>query len=353
MVIYFSIVGVKIIIIPNKEKISSSFIVQVEDEGAGEKLEGAKIKGLVEPLPLTAEDNFSATGKNIEETKVVGEVTIYNNYSKSQPLIKTTRLLTPDNKLFRVSETVTVPAGGKIENVPVYADESGKEMEVGPTKFTIPGLWEGLQDKIYAESFEPTVYKEVGDAYITSEDIEQAKGSLKQKMSEQIESVMTAKKYKGYNKIIADFNNSKVSFATEAEAGKGEENFNVSAKADAAIVAFNLEDISELAKMKLEEGLPDDKQLESFNEDNFIFSLDRYDLENKTADIKVEAVGQMILKENTNIINSEKLAGLTREQLDDYLSGLREVAGYEVRFTPSWIDKVPTLVDRIKVEIAR
>jgi len=127
----------------------------------------------------------------------------------------------------------------------------------------------------------------------------------------------------------------------------------VSAKAQAAIVAFNTKDVEAVAKLKLEESLPDDKQVSSFDENNFTFAFDRYDLDSAIADLKVEAVAQMILKDGTDIINPDKLVGLTREQLDDYLSSLREVAGYEIKFTPNWISKVPGLVDHIKVEVAK
>lgn len=352
-VVYFSVVSVKIIIIPNKERLATSFIVQVQEEIAEPTEEAMSIKGIVESLPLEANDTFPATAKDVEETKVVGTVTIYNNYTKNQPLIKTTRLLSPDGKLFRISETINVPAGGKVEDVPMYADESSKEMEIEPTKFTIPGLWEGLQEQIYAESSEPTQYQEIGDVYVSADDLEQAKTALRTKLSGQLESIVTVKKYKGYDKIIANYDDDKVVFNTEAEAGTKAEQFSMFTQAEGAIIAFNVNDISELAKKKLEERLPDDKELESFSQDNFIFSLDRYDLDSKSADIKIEVVGQMVLKEDTTIINPEKLTGLTREQLDDYLSGLREVAGYEIKFTPAWIKKVPTLVDRIKVEIAR
>ena len=61
----------------------------------------------------------------------------------------------------------------------------------------------------------------------------------------------------------------------------------------------------------------------------------------------------MVLKDGADIINPERLIGLSREQLDDYLSARSEIAGYEVKFTPSWINKVPSLVDHIKIEIAK
>lgn len=90
---------------------------------------------------------------NVVETPATatGTVTIINNYSAEQPLVETTRLLSKDGVLFRTAETVTVPAGGSVQ-VSVYADEAGASGNIGPSRFEIVALWEGLKDKIYGDS---------------------------------------------------------------------------------------------------------------------------------------------------------------------------------------------------------
>ena len=94
-------------------------------------------------------------------------------------------------------------------------------------------------------------------------------------------------------------------------------------------------------------------KFKSFDKNNFQYSVDKYDVNRGTADLKIEVAAQMVLKEGTEIIKADRLVGLNRQQLDDYLSSLREVAGYEVKFTPNWINKVPSLLDHIKVEVAK
>jgi len=352
-VVYFSVVSVKIVIIPNKERTAASFMATIKDKESGQEVSGNIIGGAIETVPLEAEGTFSSTGREVEGVEVTGTVTIFNTSSREQPLIKTTRLLSSDNKLFRLKDTVRVPARGQLDNVKIYADEPSSEMEIGPTKFTIPGLNTASQKLIYAESKEVTVYSETGDLLISAEDLQQARDNLRDQLSAKIDKLINVKKYKGFDKIVADFNAEAIEFSTDKKAGEKAENFFMTAKVDAALVAFNIEDIAELAKMKISENLPDDKDLASFDSDNFEFAVDRYDLEAKTADLKVEASAQMILKGGTEIIKPEKLVGLTREQLDDYLSSLREVAGYEIRFTPGWITKVPALVDHVKVEVVK
>ncbi|MEN9338351.1 MAG: hypothetical protein RI945_76 [Candidatus Parcubacteria bacterium] len=77
--------------------------------------------------------------------KAVGEITVYNNYSTSpQILIKNTRFQTKDGKIFRISDSVTVP--GKSGTQPgsikakVSADSFGPAYNISPSEFTIPGF---------------------------------------------------------------------------------------------------------------------------------------------------------------------------------------------------------------------
>ena len=312
VVVYFSIVSVKVVIIPNKERTTASFTATVLDKASQQTAPGLSLTGVVEQAAVSVSQTFQTQGKEVKDTAVSGNVTLYNNRSSEQALVKTTRLLSPDGRLYRLNETVHVPAHGKVENVSVYADKSDASMEIEPAKFTIPGLNKASQELVYAESTEKFSYHEIGDAVVSEADLTQAQAVLKKELSD--------------------------------KAGK---------ISQGAVVAFNTKDVAALAKLKIEENLPDDKQLDGFDANSFQFSVEGYDLNTGTADLKVNANAQMILKDGTNIIDPNRLIGLTRAQLDDYLSSLREVAGYEVKFTPNWINKVPSLVDHIKVEVAK
>lgn len=80
-----------------------------------------------------------------------GPVRIVNGSSSSILLVKTTRLLTADGKLFRLASDVSVPANGQIA-VGAYADQLGAAFAIGPTRFSIPGLSAIQQTQIYAVS---------------------------------------------------------------------------------------------------------------------------------------------------------------------------------------------------------
>jgi len=353
VVVYFSIVSVKIIIIPNKERTATSFMATVKDTISQEELTGVVAKGLVRQVQVESEQEFTTTGKDVKDIEVVGKVTVYNTSKSKQPLIKTTRLLSPDNKLFRLKSGINVPAGGKVENVEVYADEPTLEMAIDPVKFTIPGLNPIRQESIYAESSEKFQYQEKGDSKISGSDIKQAQDKLKQALNEKLEQITSSREYEGYDNVVFKVSDDNIKYTTESKEGDQVEKFKMSATGEAAVVAFSTEDIANLARLKVVETLPDDKQLESFDENNFEYNIEKYNLDKGIADLKVDVAAQMILQEGTEIIKADRLVGLTREQLDDYLSSLREVAGYEIKFTPNWITKVPSLVDHVKIEIAK
>lgn len=104
-----------------------------------------------------------ATGKDLgSAAKASGTITISNAFSEaSQPLVATTRFETPDGKLYRLVEGVTVPGAktedgktlpGKID-ARVMADQAGTKYNLSSGTFTIPGFKGGPKyDKITAEA---------------------------------------------------------------------------------------------------------------------------------------------------------------------------------------------------------
>lgn len=92
-----------------------------------------------------------ATGTSTSSNqKARGTVTLLNNFSsETQPLVATTRLESPEGKIFRLTEGVTIPGQkngqpGTIEAT-VIADQAGSEYNIAPSTFTIPGFKGGAK----------------------------------------------------------------------------------------------------------------------------------------------------------------------------------------------------------------
>ncbi len=127
--------------------------------------------------------------------KASGKIMIFNNSSSAQNLVghptdikRQTRFETPEGKIFRIRETVRVPARrgatpGSAEAT-IYAEEEGEEYNVGRVDFKIPGLKGTPQyDNVYARSVDSIQGGFVGKAvFISKEDYDKAKKELVSKL---------------------------------------------------------------------------------------------------------------------------------------------------------------------------
>lgn len=133
---------------------------------------------------LTARKNlelsFETTGTKQVETRAAGKLFIYNTYSSSpQVLVAGTRIESPEGKLFRLNQKVTIPAA-KVENgkivpskieVTVTADGAGEAWNVpAATGWHIPGLKGSPKyDGFYGESAAAMAGGFVGEQPMPSE----------------------------------------------------------------------------------------------------------------------------------------------------------------------------------------
>lgn len=101
-----------------------------------------------------------AEGTETANVPAQGTITIYNAQDKVQELINNTRFQTAEGLIFRIHESVKVPAGstaapGELK-VTVYADAGGNSYNIGPSTFSVPGLkGSATYDLVYARSTEP------------------------------------------------------------------------------------------------------------------------------------------------------------------------------------------------------
>lgn len=349
--LYFGLAKVTLVIIPAQEKIIDSLAVGIVDQANNSVMSQGEIQGVVRQAPVELSRIFTASGKEVLGEEVTGKVAIINNYVKNQPLVATTRLLSSDQKLFRLKKTVNAPAGGRVE-AEVYADEPSPEMAIGPSRFTLPGLWTGLQDKIYGESRAPMKYSEKIKQVIKQSDIDNAVAELKKDLLAKTKKE-AALAYGEYDQIILQADNNSVKLEPSGKVGEEKEKFTVKMKILVTVVAFKTDDVLEPAERKLAAALADDREIIEFNRSEMAYALANLDLSQAAATVNVNFTAKAALKDSAGIIKKNNLAGLRLEQVKAYLNGLPQVAGYEIKFFPSFIKKMPKLADRIEIVIKR
>lgn len=357
LAVYFILSRAEITVYLTEEPVSVDFIADLEKtDGTGgapsAMVPGSvSITGQLTETDVSGSKEYSATGKKKVSGEVGGEITVINNYSKDQPLVATTRFLSKEGILYRLKKAVTVPAGGSVK-AEVYADTpSDAAAKLGPTRFTIPGLWEGLQDKIYGESATAMHGGDQEVSVITQADIDNAFDDLTQELSAQvIDNLKKEMKAAGEvtGKVMIKEIDEKRS---DLRAGDEGDKFTVYLKLKTVGVAFYSRDIQSLAASQLQAKVPTGKELVNVDYDTLSFQLEKYDIASDEANLMVHLEGTMSLKTNNSIFDRDKFIGLDRDQIIQYLSTYPEIERITIKFSPFWVRIVPQLKNNVQIII--
>ncbi|HLC64469.1 MAG TPA: hypothetical protein VJK25_03980 [Patescibacteria group bacterium] len=349
VILYFSLSQATVNITPFYRQQRVGFAVQIIDQNnlkPGEDLT-EKIPGEILEAAVENSQTFPAAAYEQTQSKASGQVTIVNNYSRSQKLVATTRLLAPDGKLYRLTEFVEVPVGGQVTTV-AMADQAGNEFEIGPAKLTIPGLWEPIQDKIYAQTdgFKiqtATQYK------IDQPAIDQAVLELTKKISGQALAEMQSQA--GSQKISDQalvFETLK--YSTDAEVGSSNKEFNMTLGLGVKALVFDEAKLKEIASSNLPEIYKTSNSLVKTDQDSFDYEVILLDenSENLIAQVK----GEYTINVSNLKIDPAELTGLTKTEAETYLTNLSDVQEASVSL-PFWTKYLPPLKDKINIQIKK
>lgn len=354
IVFYLAFSSATITILPSEEVISTSFITTISNESAQGK--NSAIRGKIFDQTFEVADTFQATGKKAIETDIIGTVTLYNNYTKDQPLVATTRLLSPDGQLFRLKNRVLVPAGESLSQVEIYADDQENvELPIAKmTRFTIPGLWEGLQDKIYAQNPDELTGDVEEITIVKETDISQAQARLEEELLTQAkEKFNSLLKSQGESFSTELTQVQLISVNSDASVGDIKDDFSVRIKANVVGVAFSRDVLKDFAIERLRSELPDDKELGLMDVSAFTIQLSNYDPQSMSADVQVYLESQMFLKHNAELLEKSNFVGKTKKEVTAMLTQSPAIKDVLVELKPFWLTRLPRLADHIDIVIKR
>lgn len=302
---------------------------------------------------------FPATGKKQVSDKARGKIIIYNSYSSDpQPLVKDTRFMSPDGKIFRLAKSITVP-GAKITEgkiVPssiesgVVADQPGQDYNIGPVKqFTIPGFKNTPKyQAFYAESKDSMSGGFVGEiAYPTDGDIKAAKNSISQTLESGLKTAVYSQIPPEF-KILDGASQFSVTSQTVNSQVDKDNNFSVFAEGQMTVVAFKEEDLKNiLTQRALNEEGPDFGIVKNIE---LNYGLARTDFQNGKlsflADVKI------LLGHNIDIASlKDKLLGQSEANMKKTILSTASLESVTVSLWPFWVKNVPANLNKIKVVI--
>lgn len=350
VVLYFALVKATISIALNEQVINDQVVIAVYDRPQDFSLPAKSVRGLVKTVAVEQSKLYQVSGHDVIGEEVVGQITLYNKYNKSQPLVASTRLLSASGKLYRLKNSVTVPAGGQVV-ADIYADQAKPEMAVGAELFTIPGLWEGLQDKIYGQSLEGAIkYQQKLRRIIAQDDIDKALADLKQVLKDKVKADFD-NTYNDYDYKFYNLDELNLKFAVSGKVGEEKDQLPVSMSGTVEVIAFNSDQAQDLAKLSSAAKLPAGQDLLDLDTSNLKYELTKFDPNmvmaevNMTYDVKARA------NNKNEIVDKNKIIGLSEDQLKQYLSNIKDIRTYNIEFYPAFIKQVPRLTDRIEVKV--
>lgn len=296
--------------------------------------------------------SFPAEQSKFSEKKAEGTVVIYNKSSKdAQILVASTRLQSPDGKIFRIPSMIVIPGftmvSGKIvpgsREVKVVADKAGPEYNIGLTDFTIPGFSGSPKfNTIFARS-----KTEISGGYsgsskiVTKNALDAAIASLTGEVNKNLKNIISKELLKDQLLLPGSEEFAIVSADASPKVGEAAGTFSLKVSGKVRWVTVKKKDIA----AALMSGASDQQNLASgdaqiTNQDALAFKLSGYQYDavsfglNVKGNAQVEAYLDPIIVKN---MLAQKRVTDANEILNSFPGAARAV----VKFEPFWAASLP------------
>jgi len=343
-ILYFSLSQATISITPDFKQQQIGFAVQITNNEANATAD--RLPGETATITLSKTEKFETASTTIKDGKVSGEVTLTNNSVKDQTLVATTRLLTSDQKLYRIDKTVVVPAKGQIKTT-AAADQPGEQFAIGASKLTIPGLIPAKQELIYAET---DGFSDKGRVIytLTQAVVNTAKETLKNELLDQAKEELK-KQLKHPENLLANSLTVQITEdKNDAKINSDQKQFNVSLTVKIQGLAVDENALKKMATGNLKEIYPAEQTIFKIDPSSFTYNITYLDSnsENLIAQIK----GEYTLQVANIQIDKAQLKGMSKKEALLALNNLSGVKEASI-LLPFWTQYLPALVDKINIQI--
>lgn len=345
VVLYLATVKAEVRVETTEGDVSAEFLGSVVTEPQGnEDIPGVLFEETIEETKV-----FEVRGEGSEiPANAHGIVTLTNETGSAQPLVTTTRLLSEDGVLFRITDGVTVPAQGTVQ-VEARADEAGRSGEVPAGRFTVPGLSESKQSAIYATTDSPMVGGTEVRRIVTAEDLELAQAEL----VTDIENALDIKWREGLTGQLDGvlFKTETLEKRSDTEPDTETGSFTISTIVKVTGVYYDSQRLARIADAKLREHVASGQVLSKDSGSEMLVSLEGADVELGTARLRVTVDGKAVLQTTSDLLDRDNLIGLTAPEAEAFLEENETIRNAEIELFPFWVSRIPRLKDHIYIEI--
>ncbi len=352
LVLYLTLGSARIVIKPKKQDVDITVKMTSSTEIQSIETDSNKIPGQKFTSQTEVSQTFPASGKKDVAQKATGTVTLYNKSSKAQKLVATTRLESSKGLIFRIPETVTVPAAtsdtapGAIDSA-IYADKPGNEYNIDPDTFTIPGFAGKPEFALFsAKSTKPVSGGVIGpSSIVTEKDYLSAQSSLMSQLKTAL--IEELKSQAGDLTVIGGPIVTFEKPVANAKPDEAAENLQMKLKGSAQVIAFRESDAIKLVNSLLSK----EAKVGLLTKDLSI-AYGSASLDNAGALMTFDA---SVSGKAAGIIDSDKILknilGMNEAQIRSYLNGVTEIESVRIILSPRWVHNVPKDKDKVKLEV--
>lgn len=334
-------------------------------------------------VPIKRPLTFAATGKDFTGNNAQGMITVINMSNQDWQLLPKTRFQTAENLIFRTDNYVTIPQmrdnqPGRLDvlvaadSVDVLDQVIGDRGNIPPSKFFLPGLSAGNQQKLYAESKAPmTGGKTIVSKHITKEDLAAAQQKLASDLKNSAQAELQAEIAKRNERdktnlvlMVGDkafqTTEPKITVPPNLENQKLE-SFDIQGELLASGTAYSRDDLMNMLKTELKLNQNPEKRLVHIDEESLTYRIFETDPAGKKVKITASIKGVEEFEIDPEKENGARLmqkikdhvVGKSISESRDYIQNLPEVNKVSIDSWPAWAPTMPNVPDNIKVVVVR
>jgi hypothetical protein len=350
----------KVIIKPKDQLVDFELKVSASDKFSGVDLEFNEIPGQLFSATDTLEKQFNSSGERDVAQKARGTITVYNEYSTTPQIFVAATRFEPEGQdlIFKTLKQITIPGTTVVDgeivpgtvDVEIIADKPGDKYNIPSGRFVVPAFRErgdaNRFNKYYGITHDATLGGIIGRAkVVTEDDYADAKEELEEELIGNISNLLEDQA--SGLKFIGLSNAKITNFESSAKIDDVVDSFTNTLSAEIETIGFGLDDLHTLISHYIEST----NNLVSFPEELDIdFKNIKLNNSENVLTFTVKVSGTAYNKiDSDKIINN--LVGKNEVEVRNYITSVEEVSSANIFLSPFWIKKIPSRLDKIKLEL--
>lgn len=345
-IVLYSSMKTSVTVVRETFPVKATLVADIAQKPGAEEIKGWFSLETISESTTTTDLSGDSTVKG----KAKGTIKVVNNSKKDQPLQATTRFITADGILFRSTERVDAPAGGSA-TVPVEADQPGPVGDIKDgTRFSIPGLWKGLQESIFGQAQGDFSGGEKNSRVVTADDIASAKTATEKKLETKAQDLPLPKDATDDAKKIV-IQTEMLSEQSSISAGTVSDSFTFTVRARYMVLALDKDSLYQKMYDALKTTMTSDEELLTLNVADIKPEIVRYSTKDNTSQVRLSVSGNAQLGSHSATLQASAFVNKTKDDLSDIVEQQIGIKSISASFAPFWLHATPGTATQIRVII--